>query len=84
MNNKQSRTSQRHSTAYTAKRQGGVRCCSQFFLSWFLQPTHLHYFIFLQMKSVIDKMYLQKNKQVQPTARSKNTRHKKLPEATLT
>jgi hypothetical protein len=31
---------------------------------------------FLQMKSVIDKMYLQKNKQVQPTARSKNPRHK--------
>lgn len=38
--------SPRHSTAYTAKRQGGVRCCSQFFMSWFLQPTHLHYFIF--------------------------------------
>jgi hypothetical protein len=49
-----------------------------------LQPTHLHYFIFLQMKSVIDKMYLQKNKQVQPTTRSKNQRQKKLPEATLT
>jgi hypothetical protein len=31
---------------------------------------------FLQMKSVIDKMYLQKNKQVQPTARSKNPRQK--------
>jgi hypothetical protein len=39
---------------------------------------------FLQMKSVIDKMYLQKNKQVQPTPRSKNPRQKKLPEATLT
>jgi hypothetical protein len=36
------------------------------------------------MKSVIDKMYLQKNKQVQPTAQSKNPRQKKLPEATLT
>ncbi len=39
---------------------------------------------FLQMKPVIDKMYLQKNKQVQPTARSENPRQKKLPEATLT
>jgi len=32
-------------------------CCSAVvqavFLSWFLQPTHLHYFIFLQMKSVV-------------------------------
>jgi hypothetical protein len=32
---------ERHSTAYTAKRQGGVRWCSQFLLSWFLQPTHI-------------------------------------------
>jgi len=24
-------------------------------MSWFLQPTHLHYFIFLQMKSVVFK-----------------------------
>jgi hypothetical protein len=39
--------------------------------------AHLHYFIFLQLKSVIDKMYLQKNKQVQPTARSKKQCHKK-------
>lgn len=62
----------------------GVRCCSQFFLSWFLQPTHPALLYFLQMKSVIDKMYLQKNKQVQPTARSKKSRKKKLPEATLT
>jgi hypothetical protein len=69
-----------------AKIQGGaaLRCCRQFFMSWFLQPTHLHYFIFLQMKSVVDKKYLQKNKQVQPQHRSKNPRHKKLPEAALT
>jgi hypothetical protein len=26
-----------------------------FFMSWFLQPTHLHYFIFLQLESVIIK-----------------------------
>jgi hypothetical protein len=36
---------------------------------------------FLQMKSVINKMYLQKNKQVQPTLSTKTHAIKKLPEA---
>jgi hypothetical protein len=39
--NKTKPDGQRHSTAYTAERQGGVRWCSQFFMSWFLQPNTL-------------------------------------------
>jgi len=36
------------------------------------------------MKSVVFKKVFAKNKQVQPPHRSKNPRHKKLPEAALT
>lgn len=67
-------------------RQNTGRCSvlqSVFFVMVFAANT-LALLYFLQMKSVIDKMYLQKNKQVQPTPRSKNPRQKKLPEATLT
>ena len=31
-----------------------LRCCSQFFMSWFLQPTHLHYFILFTNETVVD------------------------------
>jgi len=50
-----------HSTAMPRRRRRGIiALLPPFFMSWFLQLTHLHYFIFLQLKSVIEKMYLQK------------------------
>jgi hypothetical protein len=67
-----------HSTAMPRRRRRGImRCCPRFFMSWFLQLTHLHYFIFLQTKSVIEKCICKKNKQVQPTHEAKNHATKK-------
>jgi len=43
-------------------------------MSWFLQPAHLQHIYFFKKT--------EKNKRAAATTRSKNPRHKKLPEAT--
>lgn len=84
MNNKQSRTEPTPQHGLHRQKTGRCSVLQAVFIVMVFAADTPALLYFLQMKAVIDKMYLQKNKQVQPTARSKNPRQKKLPEATLT